>query len=309
MNAAPDRPSARDSTSWRRVAALAGISPDLLLTPGLDRWIEDRAATLGVASGDYVDRLLHDEAERRRFASQIAVPESWLGRYPASMDAIRTLVAEIAGRSGTFRAISLGCAAGQEVFSVALAAREAGLPNHRMELHGVDRNDDAIARAGEGVLPSLAVRSDLPDAWQASFSRDADGWRVAADLRAVVRFHAADLLHDPFPIADGTADLVLCRNVMIYLDPDARRTLVRRAAALLEWPAARGTRRSACGSPRAPAAGRSARGVRLAFAWRDGCGSASSGGPARPATLTTDGESRSGAACDVAAGLGGGTGP
>ena len=233
MNAAPDRPSARDSTSWRRVAALAGISPDLLLTPGLDRWIEDRAATLGVASGDYVDRLLHDEAERRRFASQIAVPESWLGRYPASMDAIRTLVAEIARRGSTFRAISLGCAAGQEVFSVALAAREAGLPNHRMELHGVDRNADAIARAGEGVLPSLAVRSDLPDAWQASFSRDADGWRVAADLRAVVRFHAADLLHDPFPIADGTADLVLCRNVMIYLDPEARRTLVRRAAALL----------------------------------------------------------------------------
>ena len=233
MNAAPERPAARDSATWQRVAALSGIAPELLLTPGLDRWIDDRAATLGLATGDYVNRLLRDEAERRRFASQIAVPESWLGRYPASMDAIRTRIAEIAGRGGTFRAISLGCAAGQEVFSVALAARDAGLPDHRMELHGVDRNADAIARATEGLLPSLAVRSDLPNAWQASVTRESDGWRVADDVRAKVRFHEADLLHDAWPIPDGSADLVLCRNVMIYLDPDARQTVVRRAAALL----------------------------------------------------------------------------
>ncbi len=233
MNAAPEEPARRDSMAWRRVAERTGIAPELLVTPGLDRWIEDRARMLDVDSVNYVDRLLADETERRLFASQIAVPESWIGRYPASMDAVRDLAVRIAARGGVFRAISLGCAAGQELFSVVLAARDAGLPDHRLELHGVDRNPEAIARARSGLLPTLAVRSDLPASWRSSVVREPDGWRIADDLRALVRFHEADLLHDPWPIDPGSADLVLCRNVLIYLDPQARRTLVERAASLL----------------------------------------------------------------------------
>jgi chemotaxis protein methyltransferase WspC len=236
MNAPPERsprPTRRDSAAWQRVAALAGLAPELLVTPGLDRWIEDRSRTLAVDPHDYVDRLLADESERRRFASQIAVPESWLGRYPASMDVVRDLATHVRARGGVFRAISIGCAAGQELISVALAARDAGVPDHALELHGVDRNAEAIDRARSGLLPTLAVRADLPEAWRADITREADGWRVGTEVHRSLRFHDADVLHDPWPIEAGSADLVLCRNVLIYLDPTARRTLVRRAAALV----------------------------------------------------------------------------
>lgn len=233
MNAALERPRWRDSSAWRRVAERLGLASELLATPGLDRWIEDRATVLEIDSATYVDRLMQDESERRRFASQIAVPESWLGRYPASMDVVRDLAARVAGGGGVLRVISLGCAAGQELFSVLLSAREAGLPDRRMRLHGVDRNSDAIAQARAGLLPSLAVRADLPEAWRAYFTRMPEGWQVADDLQAAVSFHEADLLHDEMPIEAGGADLVLCRNVLIYLDPDARRRLVQRAATLL----------------------------------------------------------------------------
>ena len=236
MNAPPERsprPPRRDSAAWQRVAALAGLAPELLVTPGLDRWIADRSRTLAVDPHDYVDRLLADESERRRFASQIAVPESWLGRYPASMGVVRDLATRVLDRGGVFRAISIGCAAGQELISVALAARDAGLPDHALELHGVDRNAEAIDRARSGLLPTLAVRADLPEAWRADITREADGWRVGTKVHRSLRFHDADVLHDPWPIEAGSADLVLCRNVLIYLDPTARRTLVRRAAALV----------------------------------------------------------------------------
>ncbi len=233
MNAAPERPAGRDSAAWRDVAERLGLAPELFTTPGLDRWIADRTSALELDPASYLDRLRTDEAERRRLSAQIAVPESWIGRYPVSMDVVRDLAARAAGRGGRFRVVSLGCAAGQELYAVALAAREAGLPDRAMDLHGFDRNAEAIAQARSGRLPSLAVRSDLPETWRAHLVREGDGWQVRDDLQACVRFHEADVLRDPLPIEPGTADLVLCRNVLIYLDPMARRTLVHRAASLL----------------------------------------------------------------------------
>lgn len=230
--AAPPGPSRRGA-AWTRIADLTGLDLDLFDSAGLDRWIGSRSEALGLDRDDYAGRLAEDESERRLFSAQVAVPESWVGRYPASFDLIARIAGDRAATGDSLRVVSLGCAAGQELVSVALVAIDAGIPASRLDLHGVDRNAEAIARARAGLLPRLAMRGELAERWSSRFVRVDDGWRVPEDLHRVLRFHDADVLVDPVPVADASADLVLCRNVLIYLSPEARRRLVTTAVRLL----------------------------------------------------------------------------
>ena len=218
----------------RRIAALAGLESDLLGQPGVRRWIDRRASALGLSASSYQDRLVAMESERRLLSEQVAVPESWINRYPASFELLRDRGLASCSGKGTFRVASLGCAGGQEPFTVAAVLADAGVPRDRIEIIAVDRSRSAIDVARSGLLPSMAVRDELPSTWRARFKPEGTSWRVDPEIHAMVRFVEADILTDPLSIATGSCDVVLCRNVLIYLDVEARRRLCLRAAALLK---------------------------------------------------------------------------
>ena len=60
---------------------------------------------------------------------------------------------------------------------------------------------------------------------------EADAWRIADALRPRVTFAVGDLAFDPPPAL--ACDLVLCRNVLIYLTTASKRLVLERLAAAL----------------------------------------------------------------------------
>jgi chemotaxis methyl-accepting protein methylase len=132
------------------------------------------------------------------------------------------------------RVWSAGCSDGAELYSVAmLLARLDAL--HRCDLLGTDCRQEAIATATKGVFGPPGLRG-LPPAMIERYVSPVDPshdvasaecarlHQIDARLRGAVRWLKADLLAGPQP---GPWDLVLCRNMAMYLQPLAAERLWR----------------------------------------------------------------------------------
>jgi chemotaxis methyl-accepting protein methylase len=153
-------------------------------------------------------------------------------RDPAVFDALRRLVlpdliAHSRARRRPLRVWSAGCSDGAELYSVAMSLSEFGGAGNRcggddygVELLGTDCRPNAVAAAAEGVYDPAAVAGVPPALLQRYFDFDGARYRVKDALRAAARWKVADVLRaaDAPP---GPFDLVLCRNVVIYLQPSA----------------------------------------------------------------------------------------
>ena len=126
----------------------------------------------------------------------------------------------------TLRMWSAGCATGEEAYSLALlAADELGpeFPEWNVKIFATDLAADSIEFARRGFYPANVLK-DLPDDYQIRFFERLDsGYRISKALRQVVIFGHQDISRGvPFP----RIDLVSCRNLLIYLQPELQQTVL-----------------------------------------------------------------------------------
>ena len=113
---------------------------------------------------------------------------------------------------------SAGCSTGQEAYSLAMLFADDPIKwrGWTIDILGTDVSGAVINRARSGVYTQFEVQRGLAITqtirW---FEECGDGWRIADPLRKNVRFHVHNLLEDP-PHKAGF-DIVLCRNVLLYL--------------------------------------------------------------------------------------------
>jgi chemotaxis methyl-accepting protein methylase len=93
------------------------LEPALLDGAGFESLVAERIAACGCGNeAAYIAMLDQVRDEVDRLTAGIAVPETWLFRYPRSFERLTDHLRELR-RSGSssLRMISLGCATGQEV--------------------------------------------------------------------------------------------------------------------------------------------------------------------------------------------------
>lgn len=211
--------------SWAERAA--GAFPPVMREHAATSWAQLEALLDSPATGPaLVERLV----------GEVTVQETRLFRDVGQM---RLLVREVLpeareraiARRAPMRVWSAGCASGEEAYSVAILAAEAvrAVAGARYVVLGTDISASAIARARRGTYPQPA------ELWNACefdhlldryTETDARGMRVVGEeIRANTRFAAHNLLGEK--LIRGQ-DVVLCRNVMVYLPRDARELLIRR---------------------------------------------------------------------------------
>jgi chemotaxis protein methyltransferase CheR len=165
----------------------------------------------GVADADELAQLLAaNEEARRRFRRSVAMVVTGLFRDPEQFQLLeRELVPLAVGARRQLRVWSAGCADGSELYSVGIVLAQIGILDSAMLL-GSDLLAENLALAEQGVFGDV---------------------RLPASLRARVRWEQRDLLRDSTPA--GKWSVVLCRNVAIYLRPDAKQRLCERLAGTL----------------------------------------------------------------------------
>jgi chemotaxis protein methyltransferase CheR len=182
--------------------------------PGLDP-----AAFLRAASGPQGDRGLVN-----RLIDEVTIQETAFVRDRAQFDEIGwhdLLEADVAAGSRTIRVWSVGCASGEEAYTLALLAAEAFAPGPPpVDVLGTDVSGAALAAATAGRYRERAVRGLEPALRERYLDRHADGsYLVGHRLRALVRFRRHNLVRDPVPpLGESRFDLIVCRNVLIYFD-------------------------------------------------------------------------------------------
>ena len=186
---------------------------------------------------EYLPRLGTD-TERAALIRVATIAESWFFRDTGQMRLIRHLLLPrlIAARQAQrrLRLWSAGCAGGQETWSLAMLVAEALPEASRWEvlILGTDINVEALTEARAGVYRGWSLRGLSETSRNRFFTPDGDGWRVGEDLRRWVRFAQDNLVGDgPTPLQD--ADLILCRNVLIYLRRQRLSLVMQRLGAAL----------------------------------------------------------------------------
>jgi chemotaxis protein methyltransferase CheR len=130
-----------------------------------------------------------------------------------------------------FRVLCAGVSTGQEAYSVAMTVRDAAaqFSGWRAEIIGVDISPTAIAAASNALYTQFDVQRGLPvRSLLRSFTKDDAGWRLNNDVRDMVKFQTWNLLTDIYPL--GRFDVILCRNVMVYLDLQAKIDLLQKVS-------------------------------------------------------------------------------
>jgi two-component system CheB/CheR fusion protein len=112
---------------------------------------------------------------------------------------------------------SIGCATGEEAYSLAILLFEhtANLDfRPRVQVFASDLDESSIAHARKGLYPA-AIEADVsPERLERFFTRDGEYYSVKRELRDAVLFTNHNALRDP-PFS--RQDLIACRNVLIYL--------------------------------------------------------------------------------------------
>ena len=168
----------------------------------------------------------------------MATHETMFFRDRAPFESLRTEILPrlIASRADTrrLRIWSAAASTGQEAYSIAIILNEmrCDLDGWSVEILGTDISPAAVERARAGTYSTFEVQRGLPVRYLLDhFSPAGTEWTIAPELRAMVQFRVLNLLEDVGPL--GHFDLILCRNLAIYLDPPTKTALFERLARML----------------------------------------------------------------------------
>jgi two-component system CheB/CheR fusion protein len=118
----------------------------------------------------------------------------------------------------------LGCSTGQEAYSLAMAFVEFAEESPRkLQIFATDVNEAMLETARAGWFSKSLVQHLSPERVRRFFVEEDGGYCVAKFLREMIVFARQNVLSDP-PFS--RMDIISCRNVMIYLEPDLQRKLL-----------------------------------------------------------------------------------
>ena len=164
--------------------------------------------------------------------------ETYFFRDRAPFDLlVRHALPKLAARRDPGRRIriwSAGCSTGQEVYSIAMlfAENPDKWRGWTIDVLGSDVSAGVVDRARSGTYTQFEVQRGLGiNQMIRWFEECDDGWRAVEPLRKVVRFQVHNLMESP--PHPGDFDIVLCRNVLLYLTPEKRRIAFDRLASAL----------------------------------------------------------------------------
>ena len=192
----------------------------------LQRRIERRMALETDDMELYLQRLRDDPNELDLLAKDLLINVTSFFRDPTVFDflAEKVIPGLVADQPADqpLRIWIAGCSSGEETYSLAMLFREAiaaADKNVKLQVFASDIDADAVAQAREGLYPASIEADVSAERLARFFVKEERGYRISPELRADVVFTVQDVLADP-PFS--RLDFVSCRNLLIYLGPEAQ---------------------------------------------------------------------------------------
>ncbi|MBI4485875.1 MAG: PAS domain-containing protein [Acidobacteria bacterium] len=196
----------------------------------LQRRIERRMGLQQIDSlGKYADCLRSHPAEADQLFKDLLIGVTSLFRDSAAFEELGKVLKGLVKENDADSPIRIwvpGCATGEEAYSIAILMAEqiaAAQSPCRVQIFATDIDEDALEMARAGTYPESIALDVTPQRLQRFFTREDHRYTIVKSIRESVTFAVQNLISDP-PFSK--LDLVSCRNVLIYLEPDVQEKLL-----------------------------------------------------------------------------------
>jgi len=123
--------------------------------------------------------------------------------------------------------LSCGCSSGEEAYTIAILLEESGLYGRGLDLRitGVDIDRKVLERAAKGLYTSYSLRATDKAKIDSYFAKENDKYLLSRRIRDRVRFVRGNLMDREVLSEIGGADIIFCRNVLIYFSDRSIRAI------------------------------------------------------------------------------------
>lgn len=216
----------------RKIQSERGFNCEFYKSKCLHRRIAVRLRACGQNSfAEYATLLDRDAREYDLLMDTLTINVTKFFRNPELWAALNErVVAELFARPRRERRVwSAGSASGEEAYSVSILLREWAERSGRadadsFQIVGTDIDRQSLAAADVAAYPALSL-ADLTPAQRERWFEPGPPFQLHAEARRGVTFQRRDLISDE-PLREQS--LILCRNVIIYLDRPVQENLFRR---------------------------------------------------------------------------------
>ena len=211
------------------------ISRQILKLTGIDlanyKAQQMRRRLTGISSSDapsvaeYCELIRHDPDALAKLKNFLTINVSEFFRDANQFDILRNQVfPELLRNKPTLKVWSAGCSHGGEPYSVAMLLEELA-PGRSHKVLATDLDETIIAKARNGGPYTSADINNVERKFVLKyFEKPDDNFHLTDEIKRKVTFKKQNLLNDVF---DTGFDLIMCRNVVIYFNDDAKEKLYR----------------------------------------------------------------------------------
>ncbi len=208
-----------------------GIDFSLYKTSTVGRRVQRRVDLIHIASlRDYVEQLRIDPDELNALYQDLLIGVTQFFRDPAAFALLeQEVIPQLLDRvtaDEELRVWIAGCATGEEAYSLAMLLWEAFAARERpvsLKILATDVHQASLEVASAGIYGEEQLLNVSPARLQRFFTRRSSGYQVSQDLRQLIVFARHNVTKDaPFT----KMHFISCRNLLIYLQPHAQRTVL-----------------------------------------------------------------------------------
>lgn len=177
----------------------------------------------------YLDLLRSDPDEQQALLDALSINVTGFFRNPDVWEGVRELLQEMSERKQQIRVWSAACADGREPYSLSMLAHDdPDVDEGKLTILATDINDSALGTARSGVYESSRTvdvdeQLEFLSDYHRYVDRNGDAFRVRDSIRRPVTFERHDLINDD---PKSGYDLVLCRNLFIYIDNEYKKPIL-----------------------------------------------------------------------------------
>ncbi len=173
----------------------------------------------------YHDYVKKNPSELKKLLDTLTINLSYFFRNPETFAYVKDSIFPIFRKKrGTLRFWSAGCAHGEEPYSLAIIAAESSLLR-RVKIYGTDIDNHTLKEAIQGIYSPVGLQYTPTRIVTHYFRRTEKGYQVKEEIRKRVHFLKLDLFEtSPFE----PCDLIMCRNVLIYIDRNSQSTILKK---------------------------------------------------------------------------------
>lgn len=181
-------------------------------------------------AGTYLRYLQEHPEEIHQLFKELLINVTSFFREPEAFDILKKVIlpALLHDKPSDYgiRVWVPGCATGEEAYSIAMVIREYAeekRQDYRLQMFATDIDEDSITQARTGFFPMNIALDVRAERLAKFFTKEETGYRVRKDIRESIVFATQNMTKDaPFT----KLDLVSCRNVLIYMEPELQSRLI-----------------------------------------------------------------------------------